>query len=117
MVVPAAMLDNFAIPSDVKSCEEQNGSKQYFVGQNDGRVTGRFSSRCSEKHRTEVKIKNFNLAEEGKSLCRVVSLARPLFSVFLCGDRKKGLDQFTGAIRPDTCERVNKLHHKYLHSL
>ena len=48
---------------------------------------------------------------------KLVWLARPLFSVFLCGGGKKGLDQFTGAIRPDTCERVNKLHHKYLHSL
>ena len=29
---------------------------------------------------------------------RLVSLARSLFPVFLCGGGKKGLDQFTGAI-------------------
>ena len=42
---------------------------------------------------------------------KLVWLARPLFSVFLCGGGKKGLDQFKGTIRPDTYERVNKLHH------
>ena len=46
----------------------------------------------------------------------VVSLARLLFSVFLCGGGKKGLDQFTGAIRTNTCEHVNKLYHKYVPS-
>ena len=38
------------------------------------------------------------------------------FFRFLHGSRKKGLDQFTDSTRPDTCECVNKLHHKYLHS-
>ena len=32
-------------------------------------------------------------------------------TAFLCGGGKKGLEQFTGAVRPDTFERVNKLRH------
>ena len=31
---------------------------------NDGRVTGRFSTRCSDEHGKETKNKDFKLAEE-----------------------------------------------------
>ena len=50
----------------------------------------------------------------------IVSLIRPLFSVFLFGGRKKGLDQFTGIIRPGiprTGERYFKVKCKMLSSL
>ena len=42
-----------------------------FCRMNDGRVTGRFSFTCSEKHEKEMKIQDASLVEEGHFPCKL----------------------------------------------
>ena len=55
------------IPSDAKSCEDQDGSKQKFLGQ----TTANFLPRCDGKHERETKTKYLNPAKDGEFPCKL----------------------------------------------
>ena len=70
MGILATMVDNCitkAITSNVKSLEEQDGGKQYFVGQ----TTAELQAVFMQKHGKETKIKDFNIVKEGKFSCKL----------------------------------------------
>ena len=58
------------IPSNAESHEEQDGSKQKFVGETMAKLWPILSSR-SKKYREEMKIKDLNPVKEGDFHCKL----------------------------------------------
>ena len=73
-LVVEAMFDDWVIKttsSNAESCEEQDGGKHSFVEWKMAELQAIFQTICCEKHGKEVKTKDFNLAEEGSSTCKL----------------------------------------------
>ena len=71
--VLVAMFDKckIKIPSNAESCEKQGGGKQYFVGQTTAELQAIFHLDVAKKIEKKLKIKDFNLAEEGNFPCKL----------------------------------------------